>query len=1300
MTARPGAAGHLARTLVAVLALALGSSLPGPVAAGDPSATDPGAGGRAQAAEAQAHATDVRSRQLGPGDEPSQAYLDSVAAEGRRFTFEPGGRVTVGFRPRADDRWPVGGEAPRPLPAGRRSGADIARGADTGAQDPPGDAAPPSSTPPVPASPPVDAPVSPAPPAEAPPAEEVPPTAEPSPSPDLPPPDADAGQDGAAIPATVATATAPAAGAEIVPAAAGMRREVYGFLPYWEVSDSSTRVDFRIVTHMAYFSVGADSKGNLRKRNSDGSLTTGWAGWTSSKMTSLINEAHKQGSRVTLTLTVFAWTANQASIQKALLGSSTARLNLARQAVAAVRDRGADGINLDFEPLVSGYEDEFVALVRTMRAELDKVAKGYHLSFDTLGYPGNYPLEKALASGGADAVFVMGYDYRTAGSNYAGSIDPLAGPAYDLTETVRAYTARVPASRVILGVPYYGRAWSTVSDKLNARTQTGTKYGSSTAVNYENAVPLAAEHGRRYDATEVSAWTAYRKQNCTSTYGCVTTWRQLYYDDAATLKARYDLVNRAGLRGTGMWALGYDGTRTELYRALADKFLNDTTAPLAGIRAFSTAPRRDEGFTVSWTATDDWSGIAGYDVQVSSGGGAWTAWLTNTKATSATFLGTDNSGYAFRVRARDGKGNVSAWNVTSVYAASPALARGGFLRVTAETVNVRAAPTTGATRVATAVSGDVFAITGGPATADGYTWYQVTGPLDTWGPVGDVYTSAWVAASSSSATNAVATRAPNAALVGAMIRLVGFSGAGAASLGTGAAAVAARSFSPNGDGSEDRLPIRWNNRFALDDLELRVLRPDGTSVGAIPLAATAAGWQTTDWDGRAGGGPLADGSYILQLVGSIAGTTYHWPAAAPARNGIPARIGVVIDRVPPTIASAAISATKLSPNGDGKHDSVKVTGSGSTDVARWEVLVAPLDGPAAGTVVRRLAGTGRSAAATWAGTADDGARVPDGRYRVTLRFLDPAGNPVTRSWTVVVDTTPPALAVTTSPAGFSPDGDGVADTTRIRWSSAEPVTGTLRILRDATVVRSWTITGTSGGLTWNGKDAAGRIVADGRLTVRVSAADALGNRGSRSTALVVDRTAGWLRWSPTSFFAQDGDGLAATSAVSVRLKRTARVTLRILDASGAEVRRPWSDRELTAGTRSWRWDGRTSSGGWAPQGRYVAELTATSWLGTTVLRRAVVAAGFTATLAPASPVAGSRLTVTFRSVEPLASAPTASLLVPGRATLPMSVARLADGSWRATVVVPADAAGPARVSLRGRDTAGGRNRTDVAVTIR
>ena len=107
--------------------------------------------------------------------------------------------------------------------------------------------------------------------------------------------------------------------------------------------------------------------------------------------------------------------------------------------------RGADGVNLDFEPIVSGYDDEFTALVRRVRTELDAVQPGYYLTFATTGFIGNYPIEAATAAGGADAIMIMGYDYRNAGSSTVGSIAPLSGPMYDITDTINAYAARVPA---------------------------------------------------------------------------------------------------------------------------------------------------------------------------------------------------------------------------------------------------------------------------------------------------------------------------------------------------------------------------------------------------------------------------------------------------------------------------------------------------------------------------------------------------------------------------------------------------------------------------------------------------------------------------------------------------------------------------------------------------------------------------------------------------------------------------------------------------------------------------------------
>ena len=359
----------------------------------------------------------------------------------------------------------------------------------------------------------------------------------------------------------------------------GLKREVFGFLPYWELTDPSTRLDWEKLSTVAYFGVGAAANGDLQKRNSDGSTTVGWSGWTSSKMTAVMNAAHTSGARVVLTVQSFAWSSSGVTRQKALLGSPANRANLARQIAAAVRDRGADGVNLDFEPIVATYADEFTALVRTVRSELNKVHAGYQLTFDTFGWAGNYPLEKGTAAGAADAVVVMGYDYRGASTNAVGSIAPIGGPTYDIADTVRTYLGRIPAAKIILGVPYYGRAWSTDTAAVHARNISGTKYGASTTVVYGTARQVAADHGRKWDATEGSAWVVYRRKNCTARYGCVNPYRQVYYDDATALGLKYDLINRANLRGAGIWALGYDGTRPELYAVLKAKFITDKVPP-------------------------------------------------------------------------------------------------------------------------------------------------------------------------------------------------------------------------------------------------------------------------------------------------------------------------------------------------------------------------------------------------------------------------------------------------------------------------------------------------------------------------------------------------------------------------------------------------------------------------------------------------------------------------------------------------------------------------------------------------
>jgi len=1185
------------------------------------------------------------------GLQPTIQYQEALAHAADRISFTPGARVSVPFAPRPDDAWAVGGGSPRALPAGEATGRQIAA-------EPQGSL---TTTSPVA------------------------PSAAPARTP-------------ATGPARGTIATSPAGAPISLSGVAGLRRQVFGFLPWWELADPSTSLDYRLLSTIAYFSVGVTRDGDLLKRNPDGSVTSGWAGWTSSQLTEVINAAHRTGTRVVLTLSIFAWTTAQGSVQAALLGSSTARANLARQAAAAVRDRGADGINVDLEPLVAGHEDDFVALVRAIRAELDAIAPGYQLTFDTMGRVGNYPVEQLTAPGAADAVFVMGYDYRTAGSPIAGSIAPLAGPAYDLGETVLAYLDRVPASKIILGVPWYGRAWSTVSDALNARTQTGAQFGPSVAVPYAQAVEAAAAHqGARWDDREQVAWFPYQRSNCATASGCVTTWRQVYFDDDRALRLKYDLVNRSGLRGVGIWALGYDGGRREAWTALADKFLRDTTPPEAGIRAF-TGDQRDEGFLVDWTARDDYNGVARYDVQVSVDGGPWTTWLTGTTAGADIWLGRDGRAYAFRARATDGKGNVGAWDVATTAGTAPALVVGGFGRVLIDGLSARTSPSTSAARRDTLRAGTLVAITDGPVSAGGYTWYEVIEPIVEWNPVSAVRAGVWVAASGAGTTYLAPAGAPNATRVAAGIAGFSFDAAGPASVGAAPAALAHRAFSPNGDGSRDTIRLDWQARRAFDSLTLNVYHPDGTLVGSTPLAARAAGAHSFDWDGRVEGAVLPDGTYLLQLVGSAGGVTYAAPSARPATAAQLAAYGITIDTVAPTGGRASISGRRISPNGDGRLDVLTVTGS-ATGAKRWTFAVAPLADGVAGAPVRTIVGAGASATVAWDGRADDGSVVPDGVYRVALRNHDWAGNGPLASWDVVVDVRPPLVGLTVTPGAISPNGDGVDERATIAWTSDERARGAVRILRGTTLVRRWAqATGTGATIAWDGRDAAGRRLPDGRYAVEVELDDAAGNRVVRRAPLTLDRTAGSLRWDRPAFLPGDGDALAAKASVSFALTRTATTSLRIEDASGRVVRNAWTGRTRGAGSVAWTWDGRDGHRVFVPAGRYVAVLTVTSPLGTSELRRPIVVDAFLVTTSPSAPAPGGTLTLAIRSVEPLRAAPTVTFSQAGLAPVRIRATKTGRDTYTATFTV-AVGPGPAAIVVAGRDSAGGTNVTRLTVTV-
>jgi spore germination protein YaaH len=381
----------------------------------------------------------------------------------------------------------------------------------------------------------------------------------------------------AALPGSVAAAAAEHKGAapdaEVKGAGAGagraLSREVFGFFTTSERDYMLDVADYGVLSTVAFFAIDARVDGHLALTNSQGTPTAAWAAWNSSWMDNVMARAAEAGTRVVLTIKRFGWSDTERADMVALLSDAGRRALLVDEIADAVALRG-DGVNIDFEPMPKEVAIDFVDFIRQLRIALDGKRPGLYLTFDATGYGANYKVAELTASDAADAVFIMGYPFAGGYSDRAGATSPLSGLAYDLTDTVDRFLGQTTPDKIILGVPYYGREWSTTTRYLHSRTRPeGATYGYSVSRRLDGAIHEGRLHGVRWDSEQMVPWTRWRYRACAT---CPETWRQLYYDNKRSLGLKYDLVNARDLAGVGFWRIGYEGNRPALYQLLRDKF--------------------------------------------------------------------------------------------------------------------------------------------------------------------------------------------------------------------------------------------------------------------------------------------------------------------------------------------------------------------------------------------------------------------------------------------------------------------------------------------------------------------------------------------------------------------------------------------------------------------------------------------------------------------------------------------------------------------------------------------------------
>ncbi|MFD0256301.1 glycoside hydrolase family 18 protein [Streptomyces sp. NPDC127113] len=111
----------------------------------------------------------------------------------------------------------------------------------------------------------------------------------------------------------------------------------------------------------------------------------------------------------------------------------------------------------------------------------------------------------------------------------------------------------VPASKLLLGIGFYGRGWTGVTQSEPGGTATGPAKGT-----YENGIEDYKVLKTSCPATGTVAGTAYAK--------CGSDWWS--YDTPQTIATKMSYKNEQGLGGTFFWELSGDTANGELIKAI------------------------------------------------------------------------------------------------------------------------------------------------------------------------------------------------------------------------------------------------------------------------------------------------------------------------------------------------------------------------------------------------------------------------------------------------------------------------------------------------------------------------------------------------------------------------------------------------------------------------------------------------------------------------------------------------------------------------------------------------------------
>lgn len=352
---------------------------------------------------------------------------------------------------------------------------------------------------------------------------------------------------------------------------------IYGFFPYWNIKYAD-QLNIQPLTHFAYFAVDLNPDGSINKQNISKELEPGWNKLNSKPVQKILYQAKLLNQRTVLTIT---------AMDPDTIESILNDLNHFQQALdsilAVYQNSSFSDLNIDFEyvgePSVQTRES-FVRFIKTLKEKCLSINQDCSIDIDIFGDTAEkYRLwDLKNLSSFTDHFIVMAYDYYRKSSTQAGPVAPISGKCtsilnselpclnQDIMSHLSLIAKIVPSEKIILGVPFYGYEWQTASTDFLANTYSGT----GSLATYSRIMSLTSDPS----ISSLSAMWSKKTLSPYLTFQKNGQIHQIHFENSQSLLEKVKLIKSANLGGIAIWALGYEGSFSDLWGPI-----NELTTP-------------------------------------------------------------------------------------------------------------------------------------------------------------------------------------------------------------------------------------------------------------------------------------------------------------------------------------------------------------------------------------------------------------------------------------------------------------------------------------------------------------------------------------------------------------------------------------------------------------------------------------------------------------------------------------------------------------------------------------------------